>query len=757
MADYPEIASSVRQILDSIKANVNIGEDVISDLLQDTYSLLGEGSDKYYNLCLSIICHVAERLMPLDDFNQVLFEDCVRKSRIYLYEDMLPEGTIKSTYSLTDEMAKDFYTLDKTETVLTRDQKTVYDSFIENKRIVVSAPTSFGKTRVLEEILCNSEYKLSILIFPTIALLAEQFKKLRSNPLLADYVISTSSKIKLNTTDNKYILLFTPERLSLFMSIENNSTYSVNFFSIDEIYKADQKQEEDRHFFFADALYNLAKYNSSAHFYLLGPYISGFSQSFTEKFGAKLLIFKSEVVQKDYFKLADMKKDLSFTGISSSTGKQKLLAETIRTLTEKRMQKNLIFCGSKSNTKTAARIAAESVNHEQYSQLNDDLCKYIAENISPHWSLIDYIKRGVAFHNSAMPRHVQELIVDAFEDKGGSLHSLACTTTLTEGINTSAKNIIFYDHKIRGSQSDHIDAFVRKNIEGRAGRLSKHFIGNIYYVDKDINKILEVDDGEMTVDLEFFDSEKPSIEAIIQVDKDDLSAANKAGVEIIEALCLKNRIPLSLVKSNKFIPIANQIEVVNLLRQKKFQFEFDNYQSLCSLFEITHDSLFNDRDKADSFTRENYLIPKSVNYVMAPKSLKQSIEIDLWRARTRKKDIDPDTVISDSIRFHYKYFEYAWPRYLTVFGSLYNFVQAELDRPLLNFDTLVAKLEYGTAEVHEMLLKEAGLPNDVITKIQQLYRQCENPEDVYRITEARKAEIRSLLTSVEYRVFNYYL
>nr|CDS57633.1 hypothetical protein SYMBAF_250009 [Serratia symbiotica] len=51
---------------------------------------------------------------------------------------------------------------------------------------------------------------------------------------------------------------------------------------MDEIYKADYKLNDDRYKVFADILYRLTK--SGADLYLIGPYISAFSEKFRSKF-----------------------------------------------------------------------------------------------------------------------------------------------------------------------------------------------------------------------------------------------------------------------------------------------------------------------------------------------------------------------------------------------------------------------------------------------------------------------------------------
>ncbi|MBZ0186759.1 MAG: hypothetical protein K8F91_10965, partial [Candidatus Obscuribacterales bacterium] len=54
---------------------------------------------------------------------------------------------------------------------------------------------------------------------------------------------------------------------------------------------------------------------------------------------------------------------------------------------------------------------------------------------------------------------------------------LVCTTTLIEGVNTKAQNIIVFDNKINKQK---YDFFTFNNIRGRSGRMFKHFVGHVY-------------------------------------------------------------------------------------------------------------------------------------------------------------------------------------------------------------------------------------------------------------------------------------
>jgi hypothetical protein len=59
----------------------------------------------------------------------------------------------------------------------------------------------------------------------------------------------------------------------------------------------------------------------------------------------------------------------------------------------------------------------------------------------------------------------------------GEIKVLICTSTLIEGVNTSAANVFIYDKKINRTD---FDFFSFANIRGRVGRMMRHFVGNAF-------------------------------------------------------------------------------------------------------------------------------------------------------------------------------------------------------------------------------------------------------------------------------------
>lgn len=132
------------------------------ELLERTHSFLLRNSenDADYNLCLSVICHVGDKKIA-DTLIRQLLVDCIVQSRVYLYTEMTGFENIDKFVSDFDIISKELYTLEKSDTVLTRDQKVLFDFFQTKRRIVVSAPTSFGKSRIVQELIIHNDLKTS--------------------------------------------------------------------------------------------------------------------------------------------------------------------------------------------------------------------------------------------------------------------------------------------------------------------------------------------------------------------------------------------------------------------------------------------------------------------------------------------------------------------------------------------------------------------------------------------------------------------
>ncbi len=79
-----------------------------------------------------------------------------------------------------------------------------------------------------------------------------------------------------------------------------------------------------------------------------------------------------------------------------------------------------------------------------------------------------------------MHRSLSQIQVKLFEEKDG-LNNIISTSSIIEGVNTSAENVILWMNKNGRSG---LNDFTYRNIIGRGGRMFRHFIGKIYILDK---------------------------------------------------------------------------------------------------------------------------------------------------------------------------------------------------------------------------------------------------------------------------------
>ncbi|WP_025848567.1 helicase-related protein [Paenibacillus ehimensis] len=697
------------QLLEKLKKNASLSNKEYKFMLETAYHLLSSDDDDEYNLGLSIICHVAEA-KPGDAFIHQLLFDCIIESRVFLYHEMYRRNDNKYQENIghgaLDNFVESFYTLN-TGTILTRDQKRLFEDFQKFRRLVVSAPTSFGKSRIVSEIIIHGSYSNIAIVLPTIALLNETYLSFRKNLIIRERynLINTLTQV-FGSSNNIFIL--TPEKMDLLL--DSHPDLQIDFFTMDEIYKI--QDDEERKHVFTHCLYRLSK--MAADFYLIGPYFQQFSKNFLNRNNAIFRRYSAEIVQKDTIDISALNTQEEFV---ISQHKFRKLVDNDRNLiniTKKIEGQTLVYLGRKDTVETRARRLADK---QKGMNLNNDLIDYIKSTIDEDWSLVHCLNKGIGFHHSAIPKYIQTEIVDAFNS--GIINILVCTSTLTEGVNTSAKNIIIYDNS-KGEKL--LSGFDVKNIKGRAGRFLSHFLGRVITFEP-LNK----EEEKGTIEFSYYDNVNLSPEEIIQVDKEDLFNDNlKKRIETEQVLNEWN-ISLELIRKNKFIPIQNQYSLVEflrnntmILRELLFSTQYPKKDQLGKIMDLCHAHLFNEKDKNDRSFSIGNLSRLTKYYIYHSPSIKELI-----KTQNGEKT---DTRVRNAFTLISRYFEFALPKYFSAFENIFNYVYAEIfgTKDVISLKALITKLEFGSTEKHEIALKEAGVPVGIITKISTGLSDCDN-------------------------------
>lgn len=137
-------------------------------------------------------------------------------------------------------------------------------------------------------------------------------------------------------------------------------------------------------------------------------------------------------------------------------------------------ESSLVFTATPNTAQTLmSDIIRSDISYP--SHLGSSLGSWIGENYHPEWPIAQGSESGIAVHHGRLPRSLGQLFVRLFNER--TINVLICTSTLIEGVNTSAANVFIFDKKINRTD---FDFFSFANIRGRVGRMMRHFVGNAY-------------------------------------------------------------------------------------------------------------------------------------------------------------------------------------------------------------------------------------------------------------------------------------
>ncbi len=478
---------------------------------------------------------------------------------------------------------------------LDRKQKEIVDCFqmLDTKRMLVSAPTSFGKTYILRELiyLNRDRYNNILLIFPTIALLNENtddvIRLVKDWDVNYKIINNVSNDIKV---DDRHIFLLTPERTVKLMS--KYKEIKIDFFFFDEVYKIDEllvkdknggirsSRKGDRGSAFRIVLYLLSK--KVEEFYLAGPYLKLNSLSdslkrYVKTNHVRVIDYDFEPTMKieyeSWKKQVIEKHPITDDNKIQKFNEKPRVPDIINLIQDKEWGSTLVYCRSPKSASSAALeyiACMKKVDRELNDLgklLNHLRNRYdVAGDSVKKWSLYKCLVAGVGIHHGGLPRYIQKEIISLFNR--GDLQVLFCTSTIIEGVNTEARNIIVLDSS---SGKGKLDSFTLKNIKGRAGRYYHHSVGRVFFMRKDQNDI----DKRKTLKLDFLTYSKKEL---LGVDYDnacleDLEYENRVIKEARDVQLNKELLPDEVFEENRLFDRKKQEKILESLLEKFSDFE----------------------------------------------------------------------------------------------------------------------------------------------------------------------------------------
>jgi hypothetical protein len=337
------------------------------------------------------------------------------------------------------------------------EQSLVLKCLLEGENLAVSAPTSFGKSLIIDAFIAIKRPINILIIVPTIALTDETRRRL-SRKFSGEYKIVTTADVELA---EKNIFIFPQERAIHYCE----KIESLDLFVVDEFYKASKEFDKERAPALLKAMLKLG--GLAKQRYYLAPNIAHLNESaFTKGMRFLPLDFNTVFLSKhELYK--KIKKD--------ATKK----SECLISILGNKKSKSLIYAGTYSNVDRVSTLLLERTQ-EIESELLTNFSTWLANNYDPNWNLTGLVKRGTGIHTGQLHRSLSQIQIKLFEEPEG-LHNIVSTSSIIEGVNTSAENVIVWSNK-NGNLL--LKDFAYRNIIGRGGRMFKHFIGNIFILEE---------------------------------------------------------------------------------------------------------------------------------------------------------------------------------------------------------------------------------------------------------------------------------
>ncbi len=416
--------------------------------------------------------------------------------------------------------------------LLTGFQHELWTKLGEGRNLAVGAPTSAGKSFVLQghlaRVFDEDDDHVVVYLVPTRALIAQVSRD------LTDIFAGTAGAPEIVTVPldadqqlhRRSILVMTQERVQLMLM--SHPELQADVVIVDEAHSI---ADRGRGILLQWVVDDLLRRKAEAQLLFASPGIRNL-EVFGRAFGLKNVenIPSQEPTVAQNFLIARVVSARQGEFAVSSVepgGRESVVGEFVlgQTLASKRDRlvhisaalgkgaPSIVYANGAAEAEDIAIQLHELLSDRETNPRREAVAQLAAQSVHSSYVLVNTVRRGVAFHYSNMPTQVRQAVEDAFAD--GTVDFLVCTSTLLQGVNLPAKNVFMC--KPEKGRTRPLEGTDFWNLAGRAGRLRREFQGNIFLIDYDDWKAKPLDQPKDSVIV-------PALEAGVVDRLDDLVA-----------------------------------------------------------------------------------------------------------------------------------------------------------------------------------------------------------------------------------------
>lgn len=321
-----------------------------------------------------------------------------------------------------------------------------------NQNVVVSAPTSFGKSFLVLEFLKRNITKFNKIVYVvhTKSLKDEIYSKLKK--LFSEDFYVTDDIEELKNFDKYIITLISDGQNSLEYDID------LDLLIVDEAYNLSKTHSKRRYFCIMQTYRKLL--SKSKKTILLGPFINNVMGEDSDNF---------KLIRTDYSPVTQ--KIIEGEQLKEIDPRNKFIDEI------KSENKTIAYFGSKIKIYDYIEYIIDTYKEEKYT---DPFIEWMEDFFPGFWLLPKLMKRGIGLYHSSFPKYINLYNLNKFNN--GNFDGLISTSALLEGVNTSSKSLVIFDSTAgkEGDETNKLTSFQFFNLCGRVGRLGKEIVGHVY-------------------------------------------------------------------------------------------------------------------------------------------------------------------------------------------------------------------------------------------------------------------------------------
>ncbi len=361
------------------------------------------------------------------------------------------------------------------ENVTFTEQQLDLGSFFRERNlsdVTVTAPTSYGKSELISSF-CNRNLESNIcIVVPTKALLAQTKQRLLAKRVLADKRQIITHSEMLQSDKQKFIAVFTQERLLRHFIKHTNINF--DFVFVDEAHNLLGK--DTRALLLAKVIILQKRRNPAAKFKYLTPFLVDHRNLQLRYAEMMPLEYKvKESIKTERYYISDLRQEKTVQLYDQYFDKfvqdgTDTYDDELTLIMQRAARKNIIFFNLPRKIEQFMRSFIprnDDVSSERLARVRDSISSFLHSE----YLLVEGLRKGILYHHGSVPDIVKLYIERAYTEIPEIRH-IVCNSTLLEGVNIPAERMFILE-KTKGPSNLSKSQF--RNLVGRVCRFSEIF------------------------------------------------------------------------------------------------------------------------------------------------------------------------------------------------------------------------------------------------------------------------------------------